>query len=137
MLRVIAAVALLAFILFLSPLIEMVPMAALVGVMFMVVIGTFEWATLRTWRKVPTSDVLVMLFVAGYTVVMHDLATAVILGVIISALVFAWRKSTHLIADSHFNEFGSKIYQIHGPLFFASVPSFRDLFTPADDLDGQ
>ncbi len=128
-----AALALLAFILFLAPWIEMVPMAALVGVMFMVVVGTFEWATLHTWRKVPASDVLVMVFVAGYTVIMHDLATAVILGVVISALVFAWKKSTHLIADVKFNEFGSKIYQLHGPLFFGSADSFRDLFTPAED----
>ena len=130
---IVAALALLAFVLFLAPLIEMVPMAALVGVMFMVVIGTFEWSTLHTWKKVPASEVLVMAFVAGYTVVMHDLATAVILGVIISALVFAWRKSTHLIADTKLTDAGGKVYQLHGPLFFGSVASFRDLFTPADD----
>jgi SulP family sulfate permease len=130
---VVAALALLAFILVLAPLIEMVPMAALVGVMFMVVIGTFEWATLRTWRRVPLGEVMIMVFVAGYTVIMHDLASAVILGVVMSALMFAWKKSTHLVADTQFNEFGSKIYQLHGPLFFASVPSFRDLFDPAGD----
>lgn len=128
-----AATALLLFILVLAPLIERVPMAALVGVMFMVVIGTFEWATLHTWRKVPASDVLVMVFVAGYTVFMHDLATAVILGVVISALVFAWQKSTHLLADVKVDEKGSKVYQLRGPLFFGSVASFRDLFTPAAD----
>ncbi|MEM9066019.1 MAG: SulP family inorganic anion transporter [Planctomycetota bacterium] len=130
-----AAVALLMFILFLAPLIEAVPMAALVGVMFMVVIGTFEWTTLQTWRRVPRADVLVMMIVAGYTVLMHDLATAVIIGVAVSALVFAWNKSKHLIADISYNDEGSKIYQLHGMLFFGSVTRFRDLFTPADDPD--
>lgn len=130
-----AAVCLLLFILVLGPYIELIPMAALVGVMFMVVIGTFEWTTLKTWHKVPMSDLLVMIFVAAYTVFMHDLASAVILGVVISALVFAWQKSTHLFADIKHNEQGSKIYQIHGPLFFASVNSFKHLFNPADDPD--
>lgn len=130
-----AAVCLLLFILLLAPLIEMIPMAALVGVMLMVVIGTFEWTTLRTWSKVPAIDVIVMIVVAGYTVLMHDLASAVILGVIISALAFAWQKSTHLFADVHVNEFGSRIYQLHGPLFFASVDSFKSLFDPANDSD--
>ncbi len=130
-----AAVCLLLFILVLGPWIEMIPMAALVGVMFMVVIGTFEWTTLNTWHKVPMSDLLVMIFVAGYTVLMHDLASAVILGVVISALVFAWTKSTHLFADVKHNDRGSKVYQIHGPLFFASVNSFKDLFDPANDPD--
>ncbi len=130
-----AAVCLLLFILLLAPLIERVPMAALVGVMFMVVIGTFEWTTLKTWHKVPLSDVFIMVFVAGYTVFMHDLATAVILGVVLAALVFTWKKSTHLIADIKHNEQGSKIYQLHGPLFFASITSFKGLFNPADDPD--
>ena len=128
-----AAICLLLFVLFLAPLIEQIPMAALVGVMFMVVIGTFEWATLHMWRKVPRADVLIMLLVAGYTVVMHDLATAVILGVIVAALVFAWQHATHLFADTKTNEFGGKIYQLHGPLFFASVASFKDLFDFKDD----
>lgn len=128
-----AAVCLLLFVLVLAPWIEMIPMAALVGVMFMVVIGTFEWATLHTWKKVPKSDVLVMIVVAGYTVIMHDLATAVIIGVIISALVFAWQHATHLGADVKLNEHGSKVYQLHGPLFFASVASFKDLFDPRED----
>ena len=130
-----AAVCLLLFILLLAPLIEQIPMAALVGVMFMVVIGTFEWTTLKTWHKIPLSDVLIMVFVASYTVVMHDLASAVILGVVLAALVFAWKKSTHLIADVKFNEHGSKIYQLHGPLFFASDESFKALFSPAQDPD--
>jgi len=130
-----AAVCLLLFILLLAPWIEMVPMAALVGVMFMVVIGTFEWTTLNTWHKVPMSDVLIMVFVAGYTVFMHDLASAVILGVVLAALVFAWKKSTHIMADVKFNEAGSKIYQLHGPLFFASADSFKSLFNAATDPD--
>lgn len=130
-----AASALLLFILFLSPYIEMIPIAALVGVMFMVVIGTFEWTTLQTWRRIPIAEVIVMLVVAGYTVFMHDLATAVILGVALSALVFAWNKSKHLVADVQINEHGSKIYQLHGVLFFGSVTRFRDLFTPQDDPD--
>ncbi len=130
-----AALALLAFILFLAPLIEAVPMAALVGVMLMVVIGTFEWTTLQTWRRIPRADVFIMLVVAAYTVFMHDLATAVLLGVAFSAMVFVWNKSKHLIADVQFDEHGSKIYQLHGVLFFGSVSRFRDLFTPQDDPD--
>lgn len=130
-----AAVCLLLFILFLSPLIEQIPMAALVGVMFMVVIGTFEWASLKMFHRMPISDMAVMVLVAGYTVVMHDLATAVILGVIVSALVFAWKHAMHLGADISVNEQGSKIYQLHGPLFFASVSSFKDLFEPSQDPD--
>jgi SulP family sulfate permease len=128
-----AAVCLLLFILFLGPWIERIPMAALVGVMFMVVIGTFEWASLKMFHRMPRSDVGVMVLVAGYTVLMHDLATAVILGVIVSALVFAWKHAMHLGADVQINKHGSKIYQLHGPLFFASVSSFRDLFDPASD----
>lgn len=128
-----AAVAMLLFILFLSPLIESIPVAALVGVMFMVVIGTFEWTTLQTWRRLPAAEVFIMFIVAGYTVVMHDLASAVILGVALSALVFAWNKSKHLVADVQTNEFGAKIYQLHGVLFFGSVSRFRELFAPKDD----
>lgn len=130
-----AAISLLIFVLFLSPLIEQIPMAALVGVMFMVVVGTFEWASLKMFKRMPRSDVFVMLLVAGYTVLMHDLASAVILGVIVSALVFAWQHATHIGADAKFNEFGSKIYQLHGPLFFASVASFKDMFDVNGDPD--
>lgn len=128
-----AAVCLLLFVLFLSPLIEQIPMAALVGVMFMVVIGTFEWASLRMFRRMPRSDVFVMVLVAGYTVFMHNLAAAVILGVIVSALVFAWQQATHIGVDVKLNEFGSRIYQVHGPLFFASVTKFKDMFNVAED----
>ncbi|QDU87060.1 Bicarbonate transporter BicA [Pirellulimonas nuda] len=130
---IVAAVCLLMFVLFLAPWIEMIPMAALVGVMFMVVIGTFEWASLRMARKIPMADYFVMVLVAGYTAVMHDLATAVVLGVVASALVFAWQHAKHIGADIKHNEFGSKIYQLHGPLFFASTASFKDLFDPKND----
>lgn len=130
-----AAVCLLMFVLFLAPWIEQIPMAALVGVMFMVVIGTFEWASLRMFQRMPWSDVFVMVLVAGYTVLMHDLASAVILGVIVSALVFAWQHATHIGADSKYNEQGSRIYQLHGPLFFASVSSFKEMFNVNEDPD--
>ena len=128
-----AALALLLFVVVLQPFILMIPMAALVGVMFMVVIGTFEWSTLHTWKKIPVSDVLVMVLVAGYTVIFHNLAMAVLLGVIVQALVFAWQHATHLFADRQINEHGSRIYQLHGPLFFASISSFQNLFDPEND----
>lgn len=128
-----SALLLFVFIIFLQPLILMIPMAALVGVMFMVVIGTFEWSTLYTWRKIPISDVLVMILVAGYTVIFHNLAMAVLLGVIVQALVFAWKHATHIFADKKMNEFGSRIYQLHGPLFFASSSSFINLFDAEKD----
>ena len=128
-----AATCLLLFVLVLSPWIEMIPMAALVGVMFMVVIGTFEWSSLRMARRVPVSDYGVMLLVAGYTILRHDLATAVVLGVVVSALDFAWRHAEHITADVTVDGDGRKTYQLHGPLFFASVSSFRDLFDPKAD----
>lgn len=83
----------------------------------------------------PASDMFVMVLVAAYTVVMHDLASAVILGVVVSALVFAWQHATHIGADVKYNEFGSKVYQLHGPLFFASVASFREMFDVEHDPD--
>ena len=128
-----AAVFLLLFVLFLAPQIEQIPMAALTGVMFMVVVGTFEWTSLRMFNRMPWSDMLVMILVAGYTVFMHDLASAVILGVIVSALVFAWQHATHIGADVKVNEQGSKVYQLHGPLFFASVSSFKEMFDVHSD----
>ena len=130
---IVAATCLLAFVMFLAPWIETIPMAALVGVMFMVVIGTFEWATLRMIGKVPATDYFVMVLVAGYTAIMHDLATAVIIGVIASALAFAWQHAKHIGVDVKYNEFGSKIYQFHGPLFFASASRFKELFDPKND----
>tara|TARA_R110002111_G_C6005121_1_gene373750 strand:- start:8009 stop:9757 length:1749 start_codon:yes stop_codon:yes gene_type:complete len=130
---VVAAVGLMTLVVLLKPVISMVPMAALVGVMFMVVIGTFEWSTLHTWNKVPASDVLVMVVVAGYTVLFHNLAVAVLLGIIIQALIFAWHHATHMMADIHFEDDDKKVYQLHGPLFFASVSSFRELLDPVND----
>ncbi len=129
---VVAAVGLLVLVVLLKPVISMVPMAALVGVMFMVVIGTFEWSTLHTWNKIPKSDVLVMVLVAGYTVLFHNLAIAVLLGIVVQALIFAWHHATHMMADIHFED-EKKVYQLHGPLFFASVSSFRELVDPAND----
>ncbi|MEM1211017.1 MAG: SulP family inorganic anion transporter [Planctomycetota bacterium] len=128
-----ASVMLLVFVLVLAPYIELIPMAALVGVMFMVVIGTFEWATLKMWRRFPIADFFVMLLVTGYTVFMHDLATAVLLGVAVSALIFAWRHAFHLGVDIRYDENGSKHYQLHGALFFGSVTHFTDSFDPAHD----
>jgi len=130
-----AALALLIFVVFLQSFILIIPMAALVGVMFMVVIGTFEWSTLNTWKKIPKSDVIVMVLVAGYTVLFHNLAMAVLLGVIVQALVFAWKHATHIFADRKINKYGSKIYQLHGPLFFASTTHFNGLFDPKSDPD--
>ncbi|QDU08270.1 SulP family inorganic anion transporter [Gimesia aquarii] len=129
---VVAAVGLLTLVVLLKPVISMVPMAALVGVMFMVVIGTFEWSTLHTWNKVPKSDVFVMVLVAGYTVLFHNLAIAVLLGIVVQALIFAWHHATHMMADIHFED-DTKVYQLHGPLFFASVSSFRELLDPVND----
>ncbi|MFT6620021.1 MAG: SulP family inorganic anion transporter [Verrucomicrobiia bacterium] len=132
---VVAALSLLLFVVALQPFILMIPMAALVGVMFMVVIGTFEWSTLNSWKKIPVYDVLVMILVAGYTVLFHNLAMAVLLGVIVQALVFAWNHATHLFVDKQTNEHGSRIYQLHGPLFFASAASFSRLFDIENDPD--
>lgn len=132
---IVAALMLLAFILFLGPWIGMIPMAALVGVMFMVVIGTFEWASLKMFRRMPKADMFVMVTVVLITVFLHNLALAVLVGVIVAALVFAWQHATHMGADTKLNEHGSKIYQLHGPLFFASVESFKQLFNPAEDPD--
>ncbi|TVR98928.1 MAG: SulP family inorganic anion transporter [Phycisphaerales bacterium] len=130
-----AACFLLLFMLFLSGWIEMIPIAALVGVMFMVVIGTFEWASLRMFGRMPGTDMLVMVVVTGYTAIMHDLATAVIIGIILSALCFAWEQAKHIGVDIKHNEFGAKIYQLHGPLFFASTTAFKRLFDPQNDPD--
>ncbi len=129
-----AALFLLLFILVASDLIEMIPLAALTGVMFMVVIGTFEWSSLRIIRKIPTSDAFVLVLVSGVTVA-TDLAIAVVVGVIVSALVFAWEHAKHLRVEAFIDEQGSKVYELHGPLFFASVKNFQDLFKCADDPD--
>lgn len=127
-----AAMVLLCFILFASSLIEIIPLAALVGVMFMVVLGTFEWSSLRILRKIPKSDALVLILVSGVTVA-TDLAIAVIVGVIVSALVFAWKHAQTIIAKTSIDENGSKIYEINGPIFFGSIANFKEMFTPDSD----
>ncbi|RTZ59201.1 MAG: sodium-independent anion transporter [Gammaproteobacteria bacterium] len=131
---IVAALALLGFILFASGLIEQIPVAALVGVMFVVVIGTFEWATFRMIGKAPTADVLISILVAAVTV-FYDLAIAVIVGVIVSALVFAWEHAKQIKATVHTEPDGAKIYELSGPLFFGSIQAFHDLFTPREDPD--
>lgn len=128
-----AAIFLLIFIMFASPLIEMVPMAALVGLMFMVVLGTFEWGSFNLLNKIPREDSFVGILVAVVTVA-TDLAIAVIVGVIASALVFAWKQARHVYAAERM-EGESKIYEMHGPLFFASTHTFTALFDPANDPD--
>ncbi len=129
-----AALFLLAFILFASGLIEAIPLAALVGVMFMVVIGTFAWRSIRIMAKVPLSDSLVIVLVTIVTV-LTDLATAVVVGVIISALVYSWNASTRMRATTSHVETNSdvKIYRLYGPLFFGSIESFNSLFNPKSD----
>ena len=128
-----AALFLLAFILVGSSLIELIPVAALVGVMFMVVLGTFEWASFRLLGRIPTSDTLVGITVAVVTV-LTDLAIAVIVGVIMSALVFAWKNAKNMHFEIEEKD-GVKIYKPIGPLFFASIHNFREHFDPANDPD--
>jgi len=127
-----AALSLLAFILFASDYIEMVPIAALVGVMFMVVIGTFAWNSFRILNKVPLSDIFVIILVTVLTVV-FDLAIAVISGVIVSALVFAWENSLMIRARKHTDNHGIKHYEIYGPLFFGSIELFNSKFDVKND----
>ena len=132
---IVAALALLAFILYLSEYIEMIPIAVLVGVMFMVVIGTFEWCTVRLFGKVPTLDIITGISVAVITVLTDNLALAVIIGVVLSALSFAWESASKIHADKRQNDNGDTIYAIHGTLFFASKDRFQELFNPKDDTD--
>jgi SulP family sulfate permease len=127
-----AALFLLAFILVGSSLIEMIPVAALVGVMFMVVLWTFEWASFRLLGKIPMADTFVGILVAVVTV-LTDLAIAVIVGVIVSALVFAWEHAKQMMAETHVDKYGIKYYNLRGPLFFGSVQTFADLFDPKND----
>lgn len=127
-----AALLLLAFIIFAASLIEMIPLAALVGVMFMVVLGTFEWASFKMMKRVPKSDAFVIVLVSGVTVV-TDLAIAVCVGVIVSALVFAWQHAKHIYTNNYIDEQGSKVYELHGPLFFGSVKNFAELFDVKND----
>lgn len=127
-----ASLLLLVFIMFGSRLIEKLPMAALTGVMVMVAIGTFEWASLRTFRKMPASDTFVMVVVTGLTVLLHNLALAVLVGVIISALVFAWDNAKRIRARKFIDAAGVKHYALYGPLFFGSITAFHEKF----DIDG-
>lgn len=129
-----AALFLLSFILFASPLIEQIPLAALVGVMFMVVVGTFEWSSFRILHRIPRSDAFVLVLVSAVTVI-SDLAIAVVVGVIVSALVFAWKAAKRVDATTKILPNGSKVYQLHGPLFFGSIASFKELFDPKNDPD--
>jgi SulP family sulfate permease len=129
-----AALSLLLFILVGSSLIEKIPLAALIGVMFIVVIGTFEWSSFRVIRKVPRSDALVLLLVSAVTVA-TDLAIAVVVGVIVSALVFAWEHAKHILVEAREDHKGSTVYAVTGPLFFGSVTSFLERFDPSKDRD--
>jgi len=128
----VAALFLLAFILFASGLIERIPLAALVGVMFMVVIGTFAWNSFKIMTKVPRMDAFVIVLVTVVTV-MTDLATAVVVGVIVSALAYAWSNAKRIYASTEITEAGDKIYKINGPLFFGSADGFIELFDVQND----
>ena len=130
---IVAALMLLVFIMFGSSLIERVPMAALTGLMIMVALGTFEWASLKTFRRMPKSDVLVMVLVTLVTVFLHNLALAVLVGVIISALVFAWDNAKRIRARKSIDDEGVKHYEIYGPLFFGSTTLFAEKFDVLND----
>ncbi len=130
---IVAAVMLLVFIMFGSSLIERLPMAALTGLMIMVSIGTFEWASFKAVKRMPKSDIFVMLVVTLITAVLHNLALAVLIGVIIAALVFAWDNAKRIRARKHIDEEGIKHYEIYGPLFFGSVSVFNEKFDVLDD----
>ncbi|KMN12103.1 sulfate transporter [Pseudomonas weihenstephanensis] len=129
---VVAGVMIVLFVLFLSPYIERIPLAALVGVMFVVAQQTFAWASLRVLNKVPLNDVLVIVAVTVITV-FTDLAFAVMCGIIIAALNFAWQQARQLYADTSLQSDGSKLYRVHGTLFFASTTPFLNQFDPAND----
>ncbi len=132
---IVAASALLMFVMFGSGVIELMPMAALTGVMIMVAIGTFEWASLRTFNRMPKSDVFVIVVVTLVTVILGNLALAVFVGVIISALVFAWDNAKRIRARKHIDENGVKHYEIYGPLFFGSTAVFNEKFDVLNDPD--
>jgi SulP family sulfate permease len=132
---IVASIMLLVFIMFGSGVIEKLPMAGLTGVMIMVALGTFEWASMRTFKKMPASDVFVMVLVTVITVVTHNLAVAVLIGIIFSALVFSWENARRIRARKRVDEDGHKHYEIYGPLFFGSVKAFAEKFTPLEDPD--
>lgn len=132
---IVAALALLTFIMFGADLIEQLPMAALTGLMIMVAIGTFEWASVKTVNKMPKADILVMVLVMLITAILHNLALAVLIGVIVSALVFSWDNAKRIRARKHIDAQGIKHYEIYGPLFFGSVTVFNEKFDVLDDPD--
>ena len=129
-----AALFLLGFILFAPGLIEIIPIASLIGVMFMVVIATFEWSSLRLFGKVPKSDILVIVVVSGVTVIL-DLAIAVGIGIVISALVYAWNSAKQLRLKVVNEQKDEKTYELEGNVFFGSITSFKELFNPSEDPD--
>ena len=130
---IIAALTILVIILFGAPIIELLPMAALVGVMIMVAIGTFEWASFRIINKMPKHDIFVGIVVALITILFHNLALAVLIGVIIAALVFAWESAKRIRAKKYIDEKGVQHYEIHGPLFFGSTTAFSEKFDIKND----
>ena len=130
---IIASITILIIILVGAPFIEKIPMAALVGVMMMVAISTFQWVSITIVNKMPKSDIFVGITVALITVVLHNLALAVLVGVVISALVFAWDNAKRIRARKYIDENGIKYYEIFGPLFFGSVTTFTDKFDPTND----
>ncbi|MDA9127466.1 SulP family inorganic anion transporter, partial [Flavobacteriaceae bacterium] len=130
---IVAAVMLLVFVMFGAPIIERLPMAALTGLMIMVAVGTFEWASFKALNKMPKSDIFVMVLVTLVTVLSHNLAIAVLIGVVISALVFAWDNSKRIRARKYVDHDGVKHYEIYGPLFFGSVAVFNEKFDIAGD----
>ena len=131
---VVAALALLGFILFASSWIEMIPLAALIGVMFIVVIATFEWSSFGQLKKIPKTDAFILILVSGVTVA-SDLAIAVIVGVIVSALVFAWQHAKHVIVTRSTDQQGWTVYQVEGPLFFGAIASFKEQFDYNNDAN--
>ena len=130
---IVAALTILCIVLFGAPVIEKLPMAALVGVMIMVSIGTFEWSSFRIINKMPKQDIFVGIVVALITIFLHNLALAVLIGVIISALVFAWESAKRIRAKKYLDEKGVKHYEIYGPLFFASTTAFAEKFDVLND----
>jgi SulP family sulfate permease len=132
---IVAAMALLAFIMFGAPLIEQLRMAALTGLMIMVSIGTFEWVSVKILNKYPISDIVVMALVMLVTVFLHNLALAVLIGVVIAALVFAWDNAKRIRARKRIDENGVKHYEIYGPLFFGSIKMFNEKFDVQGDPD--
>ena len=130
---IVAALTILIIILYGAPIIELVPVAALTGVMIMVAIGTFEWASFKAFTKMPKSDIFVMIVVTLITILLHNLALAVLIGVIISALVFAWENAKRIRARKYVDDNGVKHYEIFGPLFFGSTTAFAEKFDVQND----